>query len=476
MSIARREFLLAGGSLAASGFGRGPRASRQPNIVYILADDVGCGDFSCYNAESKLQTPAVDRLASQGMRFTDAHSGSALCSPTRYGLLTGRYAWRTRLQMGVLMPYDPPLIEAGRLTVPALLKQHGYQTACIGKWHLGWDWPKRGQDPDFTEPIANGPITRGFDYYFGTDVPNFPPYCFIENDRTVGQPTSRKTEQNLDGRPGPMAPGWKFEDILPTLVDRAKGYIRKQASGGQPFFLYFPLTTPHEPLHPSARFLGKSGINAVADLLLETDWAVSEILQQLDQEKLSDNTLVVFAGDNGHSAYTGLPELLAAGHRPSGPWKGYKGNVYEGGHRIPFVARWPGRIRPRSTCDQTICLGDFLATTASILKTRLPDNAGEDSYDILSALTGTAKRPIRDYTVHHGGLGQFAIRQGPWKFIPAWQPPANIKSQPNADLLFNLSEDPGETRNMAGEHPQIVAKLAALLARCKSDGRSRSLA
>ncbi len=266
----RRTFLC-GGTAAALGAAAKPV---KHNIVLILADDLGWGDISSYNPESKIQTPAVDRIAREGIRFTDAHSGSAICSPSRYGLLTGRYGWRTRLQRGVLEPFDPPLIDADRLTLPALLGRHGYHSACIGKWHLGWDWPRQGGAIDFTKPIANGPTTRGFDYYFGVDVPNYPPYCFLENDRTVGQPTAQRTEKSLDGGPGPMLPGWKFEDILPTLVSKATGYIRQRAETRQPFFLYLPLTSPHEPIRPSERFLNKSGLTPLADFIMETDWAV----------------------------------------------------------------------------------------------------------------------------------------------------------------------------------------------------------
>ncbi len=326
MAITRRGFGVALG-LCAVRLPASAQRSEKPNIVFLLADDLGCGDLGCYNPGCKFETPNIDRLAREGARFTDAHSGSAVCSPTRYGLLTGRYAWRTRLNRHVLRPYDPPLIEAGRLTLPEMLRRHGYYTACIGKWHLGWDWPRMEDRIDFRSAIFGGPTSCGFDYYFGVDVPNYPPYCFIENHRMLGEPTARKTASDLDGVPGPMLPGWRFEDVLPRLTAKAVEHIGQRAQSSQPFFLYFPLTTPHEPSRPSERFQGKSGSNAWADLMLETDWAVGEVLAALDRNKLARNTLVIFAGDNGHTGYAGLKELLASGHKPCRDLRGYKASI-----------------------------------------------------------------------------------------------------------------------------------------------------
>ena len=282
----------------------------RPNIVLILADDLGYGDLRCYASASKIPTPHLDRLAAEGMRFTDAHSPSSVCSPTRYALLTGRYAWRTRLQQGVLVPWDPPLIAPDRLTVASLLKEHGYSTACIGKWHLGWDWPTtNGQraesvknhlsNVDFSKPLANGPTTRGFDAYFGTDVPNYPPYCFIENDRTLGIPSApNRPEFN---RPGPMLPGWQWVDIIPELTDRAVRFIHDSARAAPhaPFFLYMPLTAPHYPVTPAARFQGRSQAGEYGDFVAQVDDTVGQVAAALAAAGVADNTLLIFTSDNG---------------------------------------------------------------------------------------------------------------------------------------------------------------------------------
>lgn len=467
-AFSRRAFLDAAGAAALAlprGWGA-PVSSRQnaPNIVVILADDLGYGDLSVYNPGGKLATPHVDTLARQGVRFTDAHSGSAVCSPTRYGLLTGRYAWRTRLQFGVLRPFDPPLIEAERLTLPALLKSRGYATACIGKWHLGWDWPKTGGQPDFTRPITGGPTARGFDFYFGTDVPNYPPYCFLENDRTAGQPTAEKTERNLDGVPGPMLPGWRFDRILPALAERSREFIQRRAAARQPFFLYVPLTSPHEPIAPSEAFRGKSGISPQADFILETDWAVGQIVAALDESGAAANTLTIFTSDNGHSRYIDLDVLLKSGHRPSGTLRGYKASIYEGGHRIPFIARWPGRIRPGTTCDHLIGLGDLMATCAAIAGVRLPAGAAEDSISFLPLLEDPRRRrPVRDSLVHHSGNGQFALRDGPWKLIVPLPPETGRKGEGGAPQLFHLGRDLSETEDLAAREPERVARMTRRL-------------
>jgi arylsulfatase A len=459
-----------------------PRDSGRPNIVYLLADDLGYGDIQCLNLEhGKIATPHVDRLASQGMVFTDAHSGSSVCSPTRYGILTGRYAWRTRLQSGVLWPYNPPLIASGRLTVPALLAQHGYHTACIGKWHLGWSWPKEAGQVVFDRPIADGPTARGFHDYFGVDLPNFPPYCFIDKDRTVGMPTAQKTTKDLDGEPGPMLPDWRFDEILPKLTEKAVEYIGRRAADPKPFFLYFSLTSPHEPIAPSARFRGKSGISPVADFIMETDWAVGQVAAALDKHGLAENTLLIFAADNGHCSYTPLKPLLDAGHRPSQRLRGYKADIWEGGHRVPFIARWPGQVQAAAQCDQLICLTDLLASCAELLGTRLPDNAGEDSVSILPALRGTAAGPLREAVVHHSWDGRFSVRQGQWKLILC--PGAGGFGSKPSDAeavtmglppvqLYDMSQDDRETTNVQGQHPEIVERLTALLDRYVADGRS----
>ncbi len=308
-------------SLAALGTDASPV---PPNIVYILADDLGYGDVGCYNPASRVPTPNLDRLAASGMRFTDAHASDAVCSPTRYGLLTGRYCFRSRLKAGVLPPWGEPLIEPTRLTVPELLRRHGYATACVGKWHLGWSWPTRdGMAPqsrdgqgnvDFTRPIANGPITLGFDSYFGVDLPNYPPYCFIDNDRTVGIPSvASPMERGGFNRPGPMVPGWRLVDILPELTRCAVATIEQSSrtSPNKPFFLYFPLTAPHYPVVPAPEFNGRSQAGDYGDFVTQVDWVVGQVLEALARAGLAEKTLVIFTSDNGPECVEIDPALSA---------------------------------------------------------------------------------------------------------------------------------------------------------------------
>ncbi len=472
-------------------------AVRPPNVVVVLADDFGVGDIQALSPGSPIRTPALDRLLRQGMNFTDAHSPSAVCTPTRYGLLTGRYAWRTRLQEWVLAAYEPPLIAADRLTLPGYLREHGYRTLCIGKWHLGWEWP--GPQPsrmtevqnaqkdltwDFTQPIRSGPTTRGFDEYFGTDVPNYPPFTFIENDRVVVLPTDRyrftPTPAPIAGRlfdGTPSAPDWKFEEILPELTRRATGRIHALARASQPFFLYFPLTSPHEPVTPSKAFAGRSGIAPIADFLMETDWAVGEIMRALDEAGVADNTILIFTADNGHARYTGWEPLVAAGHHPSGPYRGWKGEIWEGGHRVPLLVRWPGKVAAASTSDQLVSLTDLFATVVSALGRPLPATGLEDSISFLPALLRSdASAPRRTTAVQHSVGGEFAYRDGPWKLVLRNRGPhAQNRGQPRTAELYRLDTDIAEKTNLADRHPEIVARLRADLAALIARGATRDV-
>ena len=475
-------------------------AGRKPNIVYILADDMGYGDLGCQNPKSKIPTPNLDLLAAQGVRFSDAHDPTAVCTPTRYGILTGRYCWRSRLKKGVLGLWGQTLIEPDRLTVPALLRQHGYATACIGKWHLGWNWPTKDGGPprsgpdrlsnvDFTKPIADGPTTRGFDTYFGTDVPNYPPYCFIENDRTVGIPSAPSTP--VFNIPGPMLPEWKWVDIMPELTRRAVKYVEDAAKAlpARPFFLYFPLTAPHFPIVPTPEFQGKSGAGLYGDFVAQVDWTVGQVLEALERAGLASDTLVVFTSDNGpevaREVGVGAYERIQKyGHASMGDLRGVKRDAWEGGHRVPFLARWPGRIKPGTVSGEIVCHTDLMATLAGLLGIRLPDDAGEDSYNILPALLGEKlEKPIREATVHHSCNGKFAIRQGDWVFIdaptgddnkePDWlKEERGYKSHNFPGELYDLAQDPSERRNLYGERPEIVQRLKALLEKYKAEGRS----
>ena len=468
---------------------------KKPNIVYILADDLGYGDVGCYNPASKILTPNIDRLAREGMRFTDAHSPSAVCTPTRYALLTGRYAWRTRLQKNVIGPYSPPLIAEKQLTVPAMLRNHGYGTACIGKWHLGWGWPKPGEGGlrDFTRAITDGPTTRGFDSYFGTDVPNYPPYCFIENDQTVGIPSeAAPVGRDAFNIAGLMVPGWKLVDVLPGLERRAVEHIHKAARSEKPFFLYLPLTSPHYPVVPSLEFKGKSQAGDFGDFVVQTDHVVGQVLDALTKAGVRDNTLVIFTSDNGPEI-TGevnpgaYDRLKKYGHASMGTLRGAKRDVWEGGHRVPFIARWPGKITPGSTNNETICHVDLMATLAALLGVKLPTDAAVDSVNMLPALLGEKlKTPLREATVHHSAQGKFALRQGDWVIIfaptgddnrkqgePAWfQDERGYRPHTEPGELYNLAKDPTQKDNRYAGEPEKVKELTALMTRYVAEGRS----
>jgi len=494
-------------ALCLLGFGFSPasiQAADKPNIIFILADDLGYGDLGCYNAKSKIPTPSLDRLAAEGRRFTDAHAPTSVCTPTRYAILTGRYSWRTRLQRGVLGPWGEPLIAADRMTVASMLKQQGYTTACIGKWHLGFNWPtKDGQPPsswtnslsnvDFTKPAADGPITRGFDYYFGVGVPNYPPYCFIENDRVVGHPSLPDTGR-AEGfnRPGPMVPGWKLVDILPALSKRAVRYIDETAPKKQPFFLYFTLTSPHYPVVPAAEFKGKTPVGDYGDFVYQTDWCVGQVMEALKRTGADKNTLIIFTSDNGPEI-TGevkpgvYDRVKEYGHYSMGELRGAKRDIWEGGHRVPFIVRWPGKVPANTVSDETMCHVDFMATVAKIVGTKLPDNAAEDSFNVLPPLLGqNATGPAREATVHHAASGKFAIRKDDWVLIDAPSGDDNrAKGEPDwlkkergyaphkqPGELFNVREDLSERHNYYAELPDKVKELKDLLERYKKNGRS----
>jgi arylsulfatase A-like enzyme len=482
---------------------------KQPNIVIFFVDDMGYGDASCLNPEGKIKTPNIDRLAGEGMKFTDAHSTSAVCTPSRYSLLTGRYNWRSPLQQGIVGVYGDPLIAADRLTVPGFLKQHGYHTACIGKWHLGQGWdfevdedfrPEHGYDcapaadleasepqrqrwrEAFRRPTTGGPTTRGFDYYFGVDVPNWPPYCFIENDRTVGIPSeflpARLLGDNLASLQGPAMPYWHFEQLLPTWAKKAEGYIQERAAAAEPFFLYLPMTSPHTPLSVNKPFIGRSGLNNLyADLVIETDDVFGRVLASLERHGVADNTLVLFASDNGCAHYVGAEQMEAQGHFPSGPYRGYKSDAWDGGHRIPCLARWPGVIKPGSECRDLVCLSDLMATCAELVGAELPDNAGEDSVSLMPLFRGGPSS--RTSVVHHSIAGKFAIRDDRWKLVlcpgsGGWTQNDAAAAKAGLPLvqLYDMQADPGEMHNLQAEHPGKVRELVALLKQQVADGRS----
>ena len=479
-------------------------AAEKPNIVYILCDDLGYGDVRCLNPEGKIATPHCDRLAREGMAFTDAHSSSAVCSPTRYGILTGRYNWRSRLKKGVLGGMSPPLIEPGRLTVARFLKDNGYRTAAVGKWHLGLGWERRepgdfndgiekgadGWKTDFSKPIANGPITLGFDRFFGIAASlDMVPYTFIENDRVTDLPTVDKDFPMMDGRAngrtrrGPAAEKFEAVDVLPTLTRHAVDFIGAQAEAaksGQPFFLYLALAAPHTPIVPTRDWEGRSGLNRYADFVMQTDAALGAVLDTLEKAGLTRSTLVIFTSDNGCSPQANFDELRAQGHDPSSVFRGTKADIFEGGHRIPFIARWPEHIAAGSRTDQTVCLTDLFATCADVLGRKPPESAAEDSVSLLPVLEGRAREPVREATVHHSIDGSFAIRQGSWKLAlcpdsGGWSDPKpgsrEAGNLPSVQL-YDLATDVGESRNVAEAHPEIVERLTRLLEKYVEEGRS----
>lgn len=473
------------GALAAHVAVGADRTPARPNVVLILADDLGYGDPACYNPDSKIPTPHIDRLAAAGMRFTDAHTPSSVCSPTRYGLLTGRYAWRTRLTKGVLDGYSPALIEPGRLTIASLLKQHGYRTACVGKWHLGLgDAPQA----DYAKPLAPGPNAVGFDDSFILPASlDMPPYVFVENELPTTPPSDQITASTMRRhggkgfwRAGAIAPGFRHVDTLPTLAKRAIGFVKLQSSAA-PFFLYFPLTGPHTPWMPSDEFRGRTRVGYYGDFVAQVDATVGALLGALDDARLRDNTLVIFTSDNG--AHWLPSDIEQWQHRANATWRGQKADVWEGGHRVPFIVRWPGVVAAGTHSDETICLTDVLATVAAAVGHTLPHSAGEDSFSILPALLGrSSPGPLREATVHHSSDGTFAIRRGNWKLATklgshGFSEPHEIEpvaSEPQGQL-YDLGDDPAEAHNRWLDEPDVVAELTQLLTRYQRQQRSRPL-
>ncbi|GIX04739.1 MAG: arylsulfatase [Planctomycetaceae bacterium] len=475
-------------------------AAQRPHIVLVLCDDLGYGDLSCLNPQGKIPTPNFDRVAREGMIFTDAHAGSAVCTPTRYGLLTGRYAWRTSLQRGVLGGLSPLLVEPGRLTLASLLKQHGYRTACVGKWHLGLNWQvlsgksisplaieSREQvfNVDYSQPFTAGPLTVGFDEYFGISGSlDMVPYTFLRNDRVEALPTEDRSFPLMLGkqpqsRQGPTAPGFEIEHVLSTFTRYAVEFIERQVAAHQPFFLYLAYASPHTPIVPHPAWRGRSGLNYYGDFVMETDAALGAVLEALDRTGCASQTWVIVTSDNGCSPQADYPALLARGHNPSHVFRGTKADIYEGGHRVPFLVRWPGVIAPGGRSARLICLTDVLATLADVLGHPLPDEAAEDSVSFWPTLRGN-EQPPRTAVVHHSIDGSFAIRQGPWKLAlcpgsGGWSAPApgrHDTSMLPAVQLFHLDQDIGEQHNLQAEHPQHVAELTQLLTEFVARGRS----
>lgn len=497
MSLRRALALVATGLALATSLAAAPAGARAapPNIVFILADDLGLGDVSRYNPDAKWRTPNLDRFASEGLTLTDAHAASALCTPSRYALLTGRYAWRGSLKRGVVTGYEHDLIEPGRLTLPEFLREHGYATAIFGKWHLGIDWAHTGpkpEDVDFAQSFRGGPRAHGFDRFFGISASlDMPPYTWLDNDRAASLPTGQIADSPPPRlwRAGPIAPDFKMAEVEPRVIDEAMRYLAAQGAARKPFFLYVPLTAPHTPLLPTAEFEGRTHTTAYGDFVTQVDADIGRLLAALGRSGLAENTIVVVTSDNGFAPAAGLRALQALHHDPSAGYRGYKSDLFEGGHRIPFFIRWPGHVRAGTESAELVGQLDFFATCAEILGARLPDNAAEDSVSFLPLLRDSRlAAPLREALVHHSGEGRFTIRQGKWKLLlwpgsGGWSSPTPKPSEwldvPAEDLsrlpkyqLYDLAADPAESRNLAAEHPEIVQRLGHLLRHYIEQGRS----
>ena len=457
--------------------------SPQPNIVVILADDMGYGDPQVLNPDSSLPTPNLDRLAAEGMTFTDAHTPSAVCTPTRYGLLTGRYCWRTRLTRGVLGGSSPPLIDTERTTVADLLRSAGYRTGIVGKWHLGLGFVREGDQIDFSEPLSVGPGDYGFDYsYIVPASLDMSPYVYIENHRVVELPTESQPASRFPAfwRAGVRSPGLQFEDCLDDLLAKSVEFVAAGAEEEDPFFLYFPLTAPHKPVSPHERFVGSTELGPYGDFITQVDWTVGQLLNALDEAGVAEDTLVLFTSDNGSFMYR-LDEADATDHvddatvqafrgdrhRANHMLRGTKADIWEAGHRVPFFVRWPAAVEAASTCDTTVCLTDVLATCAEIVSAEVDSDTGEDSYSMLPLLLGDSPAEPRPPVVHHSAAGMFAIRDGQWKLVLGngsggrQQPRGQAFGEPFQ--LYDLSSDIGEQTDVADKHPEIVERLTEQL-------------
>jgi len=484
-----------------AGVSFGVRAADRPNIVLLYADDMGYGDLGANNPESKIPTPHLDRLASEGMRFTDAHSSSGICTPSRYALLTGRFHWR-KLH-GIVNSFEKPVLDAIEFTLPEMLKTRGYRTACIGKWHLGWNWEeirkpdapaptaKEGHAPtafDWSRPISGGPLSHGFDHYFGDDVPNFPPYAWFEDDRLVTHPTeplklSAQTREGAwEARPGPMTPGWDFYAVIPKLAEHAVEWIGRQKGRPEPFFLYVPFNSPHAPIVPTEAYAGKSGAGGYGDFMVQTDDKVGRILGALAEHGFAGNTLVIFTADNGPEHYA-YERVRKTGHRSAGILRGLKRDLYEGGHRVPFVVRWPGKVKAGSVSDALVSQVDLMATLASVTGASLPADTAHDSHDLTPVWLEKAPGPRRSI-VHNTNRDVYAVRHDHWVLIgapsgahsgvPPWfAMQEGHEKHTHPGELYDLRADPGQKRNLYGDEPMKVAELSRVLETIRARGQVR---
>ncbi|PWE00388.1 sulfatase family protein [Marinilabilia rubra] len=474
--------------------------NKTPNIVVILADDLGYGDIKAYNSESQIPTPNLDRLAKEGLSFTDAHTNSAVCTPTRYGLLTGRYAFRTRLKSGVLVGHDPALIAPDRTTIGSLLQKAGYTTACVGKWHLGLDWAKKDStqplwhggnawdmqntsNVDYAARVGGGPADRGFDYSFIIPASlDIAPYTYIE-DGYVTAPVNDHvpfykdtTARGIWYRHGDVAEDFDHKTVLQTITQNAVDFINQKAREDKPFMIYLPFTSPHTPWFPSEKYKGISEAGVYGDFVAMTDGMVGKVMKALDQKGITKNTLVIFTSDNGsHWLDTDIKKFS---HRANDAFKGMKSDVWEGGHRVPFIVRWPEQVKGGRTSPTVICTTDLLATLAEITNQKLDAGEGEDSFSFLSALKGEEPKPVEERTIiHHSVNGTFAIRSGKWKYIDAkgsggWSlPEKQVPGDAPAAQLYDMSKDSLEQNNLIAEEPEVAARMKKILEEYKTEAR-----
>jgi arylsulfatase A len=444
-------------------------AAEKPNIVFIMCDDLGYGDIQCLNQEhGKIKTPCANQLAREGVVFTDAHSGSSVCTPTRYGLMTGRYSWRTHLQKGVVTGFAPCLIAAKRPTVASFLRSQGYTTGIVGKWHLNFEYldPKTGKrysradhkTPPIGAMIPDGPLHRGFDYYHGFHhARNME--AVIENDRVIEHDEA--------------------VNMLPRLTKKSVDFIARQAGNSAPFFLYVPLGSPHTPIVPSPKWKGMSGLGDYGDFVMQTDNVVGEITAALEKHGVANNTLVIFTSDNGCSKAAGIPALAKLGHHVSAHLRGSKADIWDGGHRVPFIVRWPGHVKPSTTNDQLVCLTDLFATAAEIVSEQVPSGSCEDSVSFLPALSGQPIKSTRKGVIHHSFSGHFAYRTGNWKLLLArgsggWTSPKETEVNKKAPIaqLYDLASDPSETNNLYLQEADVAHQLLQQLTEDVNAGRS----
>lgn len=487
----------------AVAMGSGEEKNSLPNLVILYADDMGYGDLGIQNPDSKIPTPNLDQLAREGMRFVDAHSSSGICTPSRYALLTGRYHWRKFHD--IVNSWEGSVFSNESLLLPTMLQQRGYATACIGKWHLGWNWnairnpdakPEKkgnvdvwGPDAfDWAQEIPDGPCDHGFDTYFGDDVPNFPPYTWIENRKVLNPPTilyepnPRPREGSAEGRPGPMVEGWRQDAVMPELTRRAVRWIQERQGKEQPFFLYFPFTSPHAPIVPDATFQGQSQAGDFGDYVAQSDASAGQVLKTLDACGFRENTLVIFTSDNGPETYA-FERVRKFDHRSMGPWRGLKRDIWEGGHRIPMIVRWPGKIPAGAVSDGLMSQIDLFATIAEWVGFSLEVGSAEDSHSQTALMTGTGPSS-RNSLVHNTFADRYAIRQGDWVLltkpsgshsqVPKWfSDKEGWLTNTTPGALYNLRDDPGEKQNRYEDFPDRVQTLSTLLLETQRKGEVR---